>query len=153
MPAAQKSREQEESKMQINTRFGMQEIDPASVIRFPTGLAGFEELREFKLFHEESKANVFYLQSVEDPQVQFPVITPGSCQVSYECTLSDEESRLLELDDNSQVAVLVTLAKGSSDQGNIHANFMGPIFLNVDRRVALQKPLNEISGSVVIRAE
>ncbi len=142
-----------DSRMQISTRFGQQDVDPASIINFPQGLAGFEDLHDFKLFHEDGKPSVFYLQSVEDPEVQFPVVNPDAYQVSYECVLSDEEAATLQLEDPADIAVLVTLAQtGDRDQG-IHANFMGPILLNTGKRVALQKHLNQVSGSVVIRAE
>ena len=142
-----------DSTMQIKTRFGQQDVDPASIINFPQGLAGFEELHDFKLFHEDGKSSVFYLQSIEDPEVQFPVVNPDAYQVSYECVLSDEEAATLQLEDPADIAVLVTLAQtGDRDQG-IHANFMGPILLNTGKRVGLQKHLNQVSGSVVIRAE
>lgn len=139
--------------MQINTRFGAQNVDPATIIRFPHGLAGFEDLHEFKLFHEEGKPSVFYLQSLDDPEVQFPVVNPDSYQVSYECVLNDDEAAVLQLDDPDDVAVLVTLAQAGERDHGIHANFMGPILLNTGKRIGLQKHLNQVSGSVVIRAE
>lgn len=153
MPTANAITTNGEATMQINTRFGVQEIDPASVIQFPEGLAGFEELREFKLFHEEGKPTVFFLQSLEEPAVQFAVINPAAYQVSYECLLSEAEAALLEIDDPNQVAVLVTLAMREGADNGIHANFMGPILLNTVKRIGMQKHLNTVSGSVVIRAE
>jgi flagellar assembly factor FliW len=139
--------------MEINTRFGTQHIDPASVIHFPHGLAGFEQLHEFKLFHEEGKPTVFFLQALEDPDVQFSVVNPDTYQVNYECVLSDEEAATLQLEDPSDIAMLVTLASGGEYDRGIHANFMGPIMLNTSKRIGLQKHLNQVSGSVVIRAE
>lgn len=139
--------------MEITTRFGAQEVDPASVLQFPEGLAGFEDHHDFKLFHEDGKPTVFYLQSLQDPEVQFPVVNPDAYQVSYECVLSDDEAAVLQLDDPADVAVLVTLAQGGDRDAGIHANFMGPIILNTTKRIGLQKHLNQVSGSVVIRAE
>jgi flagellar assembly factor FliW len=60
---------------------------------------------------------------------------------------------MLQLDDPGEIAVLVTLASGGEYDRGIHANFMGPIMLNTNKRIGLQKHLNEVSGSVVIRAE
>jgi len=153
MATAQTMKKRGDDSMEITTRFGTQEIDPSSVVRFPEGLAGFEDLRDFKLFHEEGKPTVFYLQSLQDPEVQFPVVNPDTYQVNYECVLSDAEAQTLQLDDPADVAVLVTLAQGSDKDTGIHANFMGPIILNTAKRIGLQKHLNEVSGSVVIRAE
>ncbi len=153
MSSANASKRDGDSKMHINTRFGAQDVDPSSIISFPRGLAGFEDLREFKLFHEEGKPTVFYLQSVDDPDVQFPVVNPDAYQVSYECVLSDDEAATLQLDDAADVAVLVTLAQAGDQDRGIHANFMGPILLNTGKRIGLQKHLNQVSGSVVIRAD
>jgi flagellar assembly factor FliW len=153
MSSAQPVIDNTRDAMQINTRFGRQAIDPASIIHFPEGLAGFEELHSFKLFHEEGRPSLFYLQSLEDPDIQFPVVNPATYQVAYECVLSDDEAALLQLDDQADVAVLVTLAQTGEGDHGIHANFMGPILVNTRRRIALQKPLNVISGRVVIRAE
>jgi flagellar assembly factor FliW len=153
MPSTHPITERGDRPLQVNTRFGQQTVDPASIIHFPAGLPGFEDLHDFKLFHEEGRPNLFYLQSLDDPDIQFPVINPDTYQVAYECFLSDEEAAQLELDDPADVSVLVTLAQtGQGDRG-IHANFMGPILLNTRRRLALQKTLNTISGRVVIRAE
>ncbi len=68
--------------MEINTRFGTQDIDPSSIIHFPDGLAGFEELHEYKLFHEEGKPTVFFLQAIDDPEVQFAGHGSGSLRVT-----------------------------------------------------------------------
>ena len=152
MSSAKPITENGDSTMEINTRFGTQDIDPSSIIHFPDGLAGFEELHDYKLFHEEGKPTVFFLQSLDDPDVQFAVVNPDNYQVSYECVLSDEEATALQLDDPADVAVLVTLSQGGNYDGGIHANFMGPIMLNIGKRIGLQKHLNQVSGSVVIRA-
>lgn len=152
MSTAEKPIDDGDVPMEINTRFGTQEVDPASLIRFPGGLAGFEHLTEFKLFHEDGKPSVFFLQSVEEPQVQFPVVNPDAYQVSYECLLTDEEEKTLQLEDPGDIAVLVTLAQGGDKDTGIHANFMGPILLNTRKRIGIQKQLNQVTGSVVIRA-
>ncbi len=153
MPSTQPIVDSGDQPLQINTRFGRQAIDPASIIHFPVGLAGFENLHTFKLFHEEGHASLFYLQALEDPEVQFPVVNPLSCQVAYEFVLSDEEVAQLQLDTPDDVAVLVTLARTEDDDHGIHAHFMGPILVNTRQRRAIQKPLNKITGRVVIRAE
>ncbi|MFA5531959.1 MAG: flagellar assembly protein FliW, partial [Thiohalomonadaceae bacterium] len=63
--------------MQITTRFfGRQEISEEQIITFPRGLAGFEQCKRFKLFHEEGKPSVFWLQSVDAADVTFSVAGP-----------------------------------------------------------------------------
>ena len=35
---------------------------------------------------------MFYLQSDQDPEIQFPVVNPDAFQVNYECVLNDDGS-------------------------------------------------------------
>ena len=141
-------------RMQINTRFGLLDIDPDSVIEFPAGLPGFEDLKQFLLLHEEGANTLFYLQSVEDPSIQLPLVDPDHFQVNYEITLSDEEMAQLRLEDAKDATVLVTVSRSNSTEDDgLHANFMGPIILNTKARTGMQKALNRILGSVVIKAD
>lgn len=153
MPTSNAEANPKAATLQINTRFGTQEIDPASVIDFPSGLPGFEDCRTFTLLHEDGKQSIFYLQSVDDPEVQLPVLNPDACQVSYQCLLDDDEAAILQIEDPDDVAILVTVANGGVKDNGIHANFMGPIILNTRKRIGLQKRLSGAQGSVVIRAE
>jgi flagellar assembly factor FliW len=153
MPSTQPIIDSGAQPLQVNTRFGRQAVDPASIIRFPAGLAGFEHLHEYKLFHEEGRPNLFFMQSLEDPAVQFPLVNPLGHQVAYEFELADEEVAQLELDAPEDLVVLVTLAQAEGGDHGIHANFMGPILINTRKRLAMQKPLNRITGRVLIRAE
>ena len=140
--------------MHIDTRFGEQEIDPQSVITFSQGLPGFENLKQFKLFHEEGTQTLFYLQSLEDASVQLPLVDPDHFQVNYEITLTDEELAELQLDDAADATVLVTVSRhDGAEDGSLHANFMGPIIINTKARTGLQKALNQVSGTVLIKAE
>lgn len=146
-----------EPSMQIDTQFGVQDVDPNTVLSFPLGLAGFEDLREYKLFHLDDNPTVYYLQSVQDPLVRLPLVDPRMFQVDYELTLSDAELEILQVATPDEVQILVTVARGEDgaegDDKQIHANFMGPILINTAGRIGLQKPLIKISGSVTIRAQ
>lgn len=138
--------------MEIVTQFGTQDVDPDSLITFAAGLPGFENLTRFKLFHEEGKSSVYWLQSVDDPEVQFAIADPATFNVSYEITLSDDELATLQLAAPEDLLVLVTLAKQPEQTAGIHANFMGPILINVRERQGMQKLLNQVESSVLIRA-
>lgn len=138
--------------MEINTEFGKQDVDPESVITLPEGMAGFPGLTEYKLFHEEGKPTVFWLQSTDDPAVRFPVTDPSLLNVAYEVELSDAEQALLQLEDAADLALLVTLAKGEQPSVGIHANLLGPILINTKARLGLQKLLSDVQSAVVIRA-
>lgn len=139
--------------MEVTTQFGKQDIDPDTVITLPNGMAGFERLTHFKLFHEADKPSVFWLQSIDDPAVQFSVTSPATFNVDYQITLSDDELELLEAQGDDEIHVLVTVARDEGDSTELHANFMGPILINTRSRVGLQKTLNQMESRVVITAD
>ena len=64
-------------------------VDPDSVFTFPAGIAGFEQCTRFKLFHEEGKPTVFWLQSLDQVDVMFPVVLPETLDLEYQIDLSD----------------------------------------------------------------
>ena len=138
-------------------RFGSEEveIDPDTIIEFPVGIPGFEDCHHFKLFHREGKnPSVFWLQSLDEPDIVFSLADPDLLKISYELTLDDEEQRILRIspDDDLRIAVILLRqpAEGSIAPGNIQANTQAPIAINVTKRVALQKPL--IDAEISIRA-
>lgn len=139
--------------MDIDTRSGQHDIDPDSIITLPNGMAGFEGLTQFKLFHEEGKPTIFWLQSVEDQDIRFSVTDPALLNVAYELALSDEESALIKLDSPDDLGILVTLARDQNQADNIYANFMAPILINTRERLGMQKSLNRIESRVLISAD
>lgn len=134
-------------------RLGAQEvdIDPQSIITFPQGIPPFESNR-FKLFHEEGKTSIFWLQSLDEPDVLFSVTDPDLLNLSYEVTLSDEEQQLLQIGLDDELVLAVILFKNpESDSASLQVNTRGPIILNLSKRLGLQKHLQEFETAVAIR--
>lgn len=138
-------------------RFGSEEveIDPNTIIEFTVGIPGFENCRRFKLFHREGKnPSVFWLQSLDEPDVVFSLADPDSLKVSYELTLDDDEQRTLRVSPGDDLRIAIMLSRQMEEdgaaQGGIRANMRAPIVINVTKRVALQKPL--IDAEISIRA-
>lgn len=143
----------EEEYMEINTRYGRQVVARSSLLNFPEGLPGFEDLRQYKLFHEAGKSTVYYLQSTEDPDIRLPLVTPGSCKIDYRIELTDEEMAKLQVESADDIVVVVTLSDNPDDaNAGITANFMAPIIINAQSRIGIQKTLNRVDGGVVIQA-
>ena len=154
MATSNAAHELEEEYMEINTRYGKQVVTKASLLNFPDGLPGFEDLRQYKLFHEEGKSTVYYLQSTEDPDIRLPVVTPESCKVDFRIDLSDEEVEKLQIESADDLVVVVTVSDNRDEPASgITANFMAPIIINTHSRIGIQKTLNQVSGGVVIQAQ
>lgn len=134
-------------------RLGAQEIDidPQSIITFPLGIPPFESNR-FKLFHEEGKTSIFWLQSLDEPDVLFSVTDPDLLNLSYEVTLTPEEQQSLQTAPGDELVLAVILYKNAeTDTASLQVNARSPIILNVSKRLGLQKHLQEFETAVSIR--
>ncbi|GHU07355.1 hypothetical protein FACS1894158_15510 [Betaproteobacteria bacterium] len=138
-------------------RFGLKnvQVDPVTLFTFPNGLAGFESNKRFKLFHEEGGGTVFWLQSVDDVNVAFPIVSPDAIDIAYEIELSDEDSELLGIKDPGDVVIVVIVYRDGAEQGpngRIAANTRSPVILNLKTRTGMQKILQEVHPSLLYRA-
>jgi flagellar assembly factor FliW len=154
MAISNAAHELKEEYMEINTRYGKQVVEKASLIDFPDGLPGFEDLHQYKLFHEEGKSTIYYLQSTEDADIRLPLITPEACKVDFRIDLSDEEVSKLQIESENDLVVVITLSDNQDNvETGITANFMAPIIINAQSRIGIQKTLNQVNGGVMIQAQ
>lgn len=146
--------------MKIETAvFGMQEIDPDTVLTFPRGIPGFEDSREYKLFHQESDdATVYYLQSLDDPGLAFSVISPSDLNIYYDFILGGDEEGILSLESDDEVALLLIAYKRHEKEErrnpldlDINANVMAPLVINTRNRRGLQKLLSSTERFITIK--
>ena len=146
--------------MEVNTGKGGNELQQDNLLTFPNGIPGFAGLTRFRLFHEqnEEEPSIYWLQSEEDDNIQLPVANPELFRVNYQVTLSDAEIELLQLRDADDIVVLVILYRDqktddeAGDAGPIRGNFLGPLIINAQQRLGMQKLLNEVEGFVNIQA-
>lgn len=126
---------------------------PERVIEFPVGLAGFEHLHRYSLFHPETEAGAapkyFILQSLDDPDIAFNIADPALFGFNYEISLSDAESAALDLADPSEAAVVVILVK---DGGELRANLKAPLVVNTRTRRGIQHVFASLQYQVTIKS-
>ena len=135
------------------TRFGDQEVEinPESVITFPNAIEPFEGCTRYKLFHEEGKPSVFWLQSLDEPDLIFSVADPAFLRLSYEVVLSDEDQQLLQAGPEDEMLLAVILFReGEETEGKINAISSAPIIINASKRLGMQKMLKELGAQVAI---
>lgn len=136
------------------TRFGDEvvEIDPQSAITFPQGIPPFDDCTRFKLFHEEGKPSVFWLQSLDEPDLMFSVTDPAFLKLSYEVVLSDDEQALLQAAPEDELMLAVILFRGGEQaDGSLSAISSAPVIINANKRIGMQKMLKELDTQVTIR--
>jgi flagellar assembly factor FliW len=127
-------------------------IDPETLFTFPEGIAGFENCKRFKLFHEEDKTTVFWLQSVDDTDVMFPIVAPEVLDLEYQIELSDADCELIGLTSAEEVAVVLIVYRDEAESGKIAANTRSPVILNLKNRRGMQKVLQEVHPTLLYRA-
>ncbi len=138
--------------MQVQTHlFGTIEVDPDTVISFPTGLTGFESSVRYKLVHEaaEGEPVSFTLQSVDNPSVAFQIIDPTAIGFQYELELSDAERVALKVDQPEDVAVMLLLFKQEMAK-QLGANVRAPLLINVKTRLGLQKVIGNCRPRITV---
>ncbi|MEI7431848.1 MAG: flagellar assembly protein FliW [Betaproteobacteria bacterium] len=141
--------------MKINIeRLGLENVpvDPATVFSFPQGLAGFEDNKRFKIFHEEGTATIFWLQSLDDTAVMFPIVVPEALDIEYQIELSDEDCALIGLENAEDISVVVIVYRDDVEGGKIAANTRSPVILNLKTRLGMQKILQDIHPTLLYRA-
>jgi len=119
-------------------------MDSGKVITFPKGIPGFETYTKYTLFHkQENKTCVYWIESVDSPGVTFTLVDPTDYGLNYSMDLSDDEVVALGTNDPHELAVLLMLSKKSEDgkAASLHANIAGPIILNPEKRLGIQKVL------------
>jgi flagellar assembly factor FliW len=127
-------------------------VDPETLFTFPQGLAGFEKSTKFKIFHEEDKATVFWLQSLDDTDLMFPIVAPDTLDIEYQIELSDEDCTLIGVEQAQDIVVLVIVYRDPAAGGSIAANTRSPVILNLKTRLGMQKILQDIHPTLLYRA-
>jgi flagellar assembly factor FliW len=135
-------------------QLGLKEVpvDPETLFTFDEGLAGFEGCKRFKIFHEEGKSSIFWLQAIDDSEVMFPIVTPEALDVEYQIELSDADCALIGLESADDAAVVIIVYRDQAANGKIAANTRSPLILNLKARKGMQKILNDIHPTLLYRA-
>lgn len=120
--------------MKAKTRlFGEIDIADDKIISMEGGMIGFPELRKFALIYDEEKENAFirWMQSMDDPDIAFPVIDPSLILPDYNPAVDEEMlSSLGETHEgNRYVLNTITVPKNIEKMA---VNLKAPIVINTD---------------------
>lgn len=120
--------------------FGEIDLDESKIISFENGILGFEDNKKFTLLYdneEGERPDISWLQSLEEPSLAIPVISPFIVRPDFNPEVEDELLKPLgELsEDNIVVLVSITVP---SDPVKISANLKAPFVINSDTRKGTQ---------------
>lgn len=117
-------------------------ISSEKIITFPNGIPGFEEYTTFKIFHkDDGKVSAYWLESCVAPKVTFTLVDPTVYDVNYEIFLDDKEQEMIKANNPLDIGVFLMLIKneGETSGAQIGANIRGPLVINVQEQLGLQK--------------
>ncbi|MBC8549609.1 MAG: flagellar assembly protein FliW [Candidatus Brocadiales bacterium] len=124
--------------MILKTRlFGEVQVKDEEVIHFTKPILGFDDCRQYLLMENESIFPTFWLQSINDPNLAFPVVSPFSVNDNYSLNLQNldiEDINLKNLDE----ALVLTLMVVPQTLSSIRTNLRAPIIYNPRNRIAKQ---------------
>ena len=120
----------------ITTRFGEIEYNPDNLLKFPAGLIGFPNLRNFIVMPNKKEGPLFWIQCIDDPAFAFVLTDPTNFFLDYHVAPDNMERQLLHIgnDDPCYVLTVVTVPP---DQ-NITINLAAPIVFSPKTNRALQ---------------
>ena len=131
------------------------ETTPSKIVFFPQGIPGFETYTKFRVFHKhENELKAYWLESTGEPRVTFTMLDPTDLDIQYELQLSVEEQELLQVQSAESCGVFILLSKKSDNPAKpkFDANVGGPLVINLENRIGLQKVISrsQYTDSIVL---
>ena len=128
--------------MKVLTKaYGMVEVNECQKVTFPSGLFGFESLKDYVLLDAEQQP-FYWLQSLDEEKTAFILIDPFLFRPDYEMDIDNEELRPIGITDPEK-AVIFTIVTVPPDNSPMTANLQGPLVINRDSRLGVQAVLTD----------
>lgn len=121
----------------ISSRFGTVDINETSIITFPGGLPGFDDLIKFAIIRCDQTEPIQWLQSVEDADVSLPIINPFIIKQDYEIEVNDDELDMIKTHSEEDMIVLNIMVL-PEDLDKMTVNLMAPVLINVKEMLGTQ---------------
>lgn len=129
--------------MELATKYlGTVEVDESKFIRFPNGLPGFPDEKEFVLLDLPGNELFQLLQSTKTEGLAFVITNPYFYYKDYQFKLEEDILETLEIKTEEEVAVfaIVTLNKPFADST---LNLRAPVIINTRTLIGKQYILHD----------
>jgi flagellar assembly factor FliW len=124
-------------------QFGELDYEEECTLQFPRGLPGFEHCRRFVLLNQPSLDPLIHMQSLEIPDLCFLALPVQTIDSAYETELTPEDQRTLG---DTQRTLALALLSVSVD-GELTANLLAPVVINLSDRIAVQAVRSDLKYS------
>lgn len=123
------------------TRFGEVEYDAENLLRFPAGLIGLPNLRQFIVMPNRKEGPLFWIQSVDDAEMAFVLTDPTNFFLDYLVVPDPSERQMLHITEEDDCFVLVVVTVPPDQQ--ITLNLAAPILFAPKSNRAIQVILED----------
>lgn len=129
--------------MKINTsRFGEMEATESALLVMKGAILGFERRSRYILLTHDPDTPLWWLQSVDDPDLAFVVVNPRVVKPDYNPAIDDEDLAFLDIKDRAD-SILLAIVTVRSNPFRLTANLRAPILINATQRTANQVILSD----------
>jgi flagellar assembly factor FliW len=125
----------------LTKAYGTVEVNERQKITFPSGLFGFESLKDYVLL-DAAQQPFYWLQSLDEENIAFILIDPFIFRPDYEMDINNEELLPIGITE-SEKAVIFSIVTIPPDNGPMTANLQGPLVVNRDSRLGIQAVLTD----------
>lgn len=125
--------------MKVTSRvFGEVTAAPEQVLRFPEGLYGFPDVKDFVVLDLPAAGAVLkWLQAVSDPDLGFVLVDPRAAHPDYNPPVDSADLKALGLD-RLEDSILMLVAVVPANVQEMTVNLQAPLLINPQRRLARQ---------------
>lgn len=120
----------------INTRFGQVDYDPENLLHFPAGMIGFPTLHDFIVMPNKKEGPLFWIQSVDEPEIAFVLTDPTNFFLDYRVIPDDVERNNLHIEEGEDCYILSVVTVPSDHK--ITLNLSAPILYSPKTNRAIQ---------------
>ncbi len=129
--------------MIINTlRFGEVEVEENRIFDFVLPIIGFDDLHKFVIIDPSQDTLFKWLQSVEEPDLAFPIISVASLDYDYSIDLTDSVIKSLDITNADSLLVMNITSIPQDNPRGTTINLLAPLIFNLDNQTAGQVVLS-----------
>jgi len=118
------------------TRFGTIEVNEDRMITMPAGMIGFASETRFVLLEPNAGRTTGWLQSVDNPELAFPVIDANALSPNYPPTTLRDSARNAGVADDDLAVLVVVVARKNAPR--LVGNLLAPVVIGAISRTGAQ---------------
>ena len=120
------------------TKFGEIDIDESLIFDFVEPVIGYDNLKKYVLVEHSGGSSFRWLQSIEDPDLAFPVTSPAFFDIDYQFEIPTEKAELIDLHSVESLISLNIVSIPASNPRKATINLLAPIIINAANKQGMQ---------------